>query len=207
MKIIRATKDNADSLTEIAISAKRHWNYPEAWIQHWLPQLTISAEYISTNEVWMMVDEEKPIAFYSISQTEEGYELGHLWVLPEYIGKRIGKQLLKHAFERCKLLNIDALKIYADPNAKAFYEKMGAKQIDAKQIDEYHSDLFGQDRILPIMEIQIWLKRTVITVTPIPKMNLTNHITIHNMVSQSKMMMNYLNASCWKLIKQACRGF
>lgn len=150
MKIIRATKDDADSLTAIAISAKRHWNYPEAWIQHWLPQLTISAEYISANEVWIMVDEEKPIAFYSLSQDEEGYELGHLWVLPEYIGQGIGKQLLQHTFERCKLLNIYNLKIYADPNAQSFYEKMGATKIS-----EYHSDLFGQDRVLPIMEIQL----------------------------------------------------
>ncbi|HCB01663.1 MAG TPA: GNAT family N-acetyltransferase [Anaerolineae bacterium] len=149
MKIIHATPNDADLLTDIAISAKRHWDYPEAWIQHWLPQLTISPEYISTNEVWMMIDDEA-IAFYSISQTEEGYELGHLWVLPEYIGKGIGKQLLEHAFERCKLLNISALKIYADPNAQTFYEKMGAKQID-----EYHSDLLGQDRVLPIMEIKL----------------------------------------------------
>lgn len=148
--ISRAQPQHANQLTEIAISAKRHWNYPEAWIQHWLPQLTISEEYISTNEVWMMVDERKPIAFYALSQIEEGYELGHLWVLPEYIGKGIGKQLLQHAFERCKLLNISTLKIYADPNAQTFYEKMGAKKID-----EYYSDLFGEDRVLPVMEIAI----------------------------------------------------
>lgn len=150
INISRATTNDADSLTEIAISAKRHWNYPEAWIQEWLPQLTISAEYISTNEVWMATDKEKPTAFYSISQNEEGYELGHLWVLPEYIGKGIGKQLLGHALERCKLRNISTLKIYADPNAQTFYEKMGAKKIT-----EHHSDLFGEDRVLPIMEIKL----------------------------------------------------
>jgi GNAT superfamily N-acetyltransferase len=150
INISRATPNDADSLTQIAISAKRHWNYPEAWIQHWLPQLTISVEYISTNEVWIMTNEGKPIAFYALSQDEEGYELGHLWVLPEYIGKGIGKQLMNHAFERCKLLNITALKIYADPNAQTFYEKMGAKKIS-----EYHSDLFGEDRVLPVMEIEL----------------------------------------------------
>jgi len=148
--ISRAQPQHANQLTEIAISAKRHWNYPEAWIQHWLPQLTISSEYISMNEVWMMVDKEEPIAFYSLSQDEEGYELGHLWVSPEYIGQGIGKQLFGHAFERCKLLNISTLKIYADPNAQSFYEKMGAKKVS-----EYHSELFGQDRVLPVMEIRL----------------------------------------------------
>lgn len=148
--IVRAQPEHADSLTQIAIAAKRHWNYPEAWIQFWLPQLTISADYIASNEVWMMIDKEKPLAFYALSQDEEGDVLGHLWVLPEYIGKGIGKQLFNHALERCKLLNIHALRIYADPNAQTFYEKMGAKKIS-----EHHSDLFGKDRVLPIMEIRL----------------------------------------------------
>lgn len=152
--ISRATPKDADSLTKIAISAKRHWKYPEAWIQHWLPQLIISPEYISANEVWMIIDEEKTIGFYALSQDEEGYQLGHLWVLPEYIGKGLGKQLLQHAFEQCKLLNISALTIYADPNAQAFYEKMGAKKVD-----EYHSDLFGEDRVLPVMEMVVGATR------------------------------------------------
>ncbi|MEN9564674.1 MAG: hypothetical protein RIR73_2918 [Chloroflexota bacterium] len=148
--IILAQPEHADSLTQIAIAAKRHWKYPEAWIQFWIPQLTISANYISSNEVWMMVEKEEPIAFYALSQTEGGWELGNLWVLPDHIGNGIGKQLFNHALERCKLLNISALKIYADPHAQAFYEKMGATKIS-----EHHSDLFGEDRVLPIMEIKL----------------------------------------------------
>ena len=148
--IVRARPEHADSLTQIAVAAKRYWNYREAWIQFWTPQLTISTDYISFNEVWMMTDKEKPIAFYALSQIEEGYELGHLWVLPDHIGRGIGKQLFDHTLKRCKLLNISALKIYADPNAQTFYEKMGANKIS-----EHHSDLFGEDRVLPIMEIKL----------------------------------------------------
>jgi GNAT superfamily N-acetyltransferase len=85
-----------------------------------------------------------------LSQNEDDWELGHLWVLPEYIGKGIGKQLYNHALERCEFLNIHTLKIYADPNAQTFYEKMGATKIS-----EHHSDLFGEDRVLPIMEIKL----------------------------------------------------
>jgi GNAT superfamily N-acetyltransferase len=150
IRVSRALPEHAEALTEIAISAKRYWNYPETWIQHWLPQLTISPEYISANEVWMMLDDEKIIAFYALSQSENVYELGHLWVLPEYIGQGIGKQLFQHVLEGCKLLNISTLKIYSDPNAQTFYEKMGAVKVS-----EYHSDLFGEDRVLPIMEIRL----------------------------------------------------
>ena len=150
MIIVRAQPEHADAIIQIAIAAKRHWNYPEHWIQFWIPQLTISTDYIVSNEVWMMLDKEKPIAFYALSQDEDGYELGHLWVSPDHIGKGIGKLLFTHALERCKLLNISSLKIYADPNAQTFYEKMGARKIS-----EYHSDLFGEDRVLPIMEIKL----------------------------------------------------
>jgi GNAT superfamily N-acetyltransferase len=148
--ISRATPNDADSLTAIAISAKRHWNYPEAWIQHWIPSLTISEEYISQNETWVAILQETCTGFYSLKNEIQDLYLDNLWVLPEYIGKGIGKQLFNHALERCKILGASTLKINADPNAQTFYEKMGAKKVA-----EHHSDLFGEDRVLPIMEIHL----------------------------------------------------
>lgn len=35
--IVTADPQHAGVLTEIAIAAKRHWNYPETWIQFWIP--------------------------------------------------------------------------------------------------------------------------------------------------------------------------
>jgi hypothetical protein len=42
------------------------------------------------------------------------------------------------------------LKIEADPNAQGFYEKMGPRKID-----EHHTEIDGQLRRLPIMEIKL----------------------------------------------------
>jgi GNAT superfamily N-acetyltransferase len=66
MNIIRGTPEHASRLTEITMAAKRHWNYPGKWMQLWLPQLTISPEYISENEVWMAAEDDKVIAYYSL---------------------------------------------------------------------------------------------------------------------------------------------
>ena len=148
--ISRATSDHADRLTEIAISAKRYWNYPEHWIQHWIPSLTISTEYISNNEIWMAVLNETPVGFYSLKKEGEDLYLDNLWILPEYMGQGIGKALFEHALERCKIYNTSILKIDADPNAQTFYERMGAKKVS-----ENHSLLFGQDRALPLMEFTL----------------------------------------------------
>jgi hypothetical protein len=35
MQIVRAKPEDAETLTEIAHAAKRHWDYPERWIEAW----------------------------------------------------------------------------------------------------------------------------------------------------------------------------
>jgi GNAT superfamily N-acetyltransferase len=150
MNMIRATPEHASILTDITIAAKRHWNYPEHWIQLWLSQLTISAEYISENEVWLVVKDDAAVAYYSLKQDDESLWLDNLWVLPEHMRQGIGKQLFQHALERSRARGVSILKIEADPNAQSFYEKMGARKVG-----EHHSEVDGQPRILPIMEINL----------------------------------------------------
>ena len=58
MKIVRAVPANAATLTHIALASKRYWNYPERWIALWTPQLTLTPDYIVTNEVYAAVEGE-----------------------------------------------------------------------------------------------------------------------------------------------------
>ena len=140
----------AKILTEITISAKGHWGYPEKWMQAWIPSLTITAEYIMTHEIWMAVIEDRPIAYYSFEENEGRLWLDNLWVLPEYMGQGIGRMLFQHALERCKVLGVSILKIEADPNAQSFYERMGARKVG-----EHRTEIDGEPRILPVMEINL----------------------------------------------------
>ena len=149
--IVPAQSNHADKLTQITIAAKRYWNYPETWIQIWLPQLTITSEYISENEVWMAVIEGKPAAYYSLKQEADGLWLDNLWVQPEFIGKGVGKALFVHALERARQNNAATLRIEADPNAESSYDHMGAVRVGEK----YRGEMDGQPRILPVMEITL----------------------------------------------------
>lgn len=45
IQIRHALPADADTLTRIAIAAKRHWDYPERWMEIWTPQLTFSPQY------------------------------------------------------------------------------------------------------------------------------------------------------------------
>jgi GNAT superfamily N-acetyltransferase len=143
-----AKPDEAAILTQIAISAKRYWGYPNRWMEIWTPQLTFTSEYFAKNESWIAVDGDRQIGFYTL-QTRNGIAwIGNLWVLPEYIGKGIGKQLFLHALELARQHGYKTLQLEADPNAFGFYEKMGMHKIS-----EYQSEIDGQPRILPIMEM------------------------------------------------------
>ena len=151
MILIRQVKSaDADRLTQIALSAKRHWDYPERWMESWTPQLTFTPEYFEENESWVAVEGEKPIAFYTLEDNNGIAWLENLWVLPEYIGKGIGKDLFFHAVTLARGRGYKILQLEADPNAMGFYEKMGMKKIGERQ-----SEVDGSPRILPIMEIAL----------------------------------------------------
>ena len=148
--IIPGMSEYAPLLTDITIASKRHWKYPEKWMQLWFSALTISPEYISENEVWIAVENEKSVAYYSLKYDGECLWLDNLWVLPDFMGQGIGRQLFQHTLERSRVQGFSILKIEADPNAQSFYEKMGARQIG-----EHYGKVDGQARVLPVMEINV----------------------------------------------------
>lgn len=150
MMITLAQPEHADILTQITIAAKRHWNYPEKWIQIWLPLMTITPQYIADNEVWMKTVEGEPVAYYSLKQIGDELWLDNLWVLPGYMGKGIGKELFTHAQNRSRKRGAIVLKIEADPNAESFYYHMGARTVGG-----HHGEVDGQPRILPVMELYL----------------------------------------------------
>ncbi len=110
--------------------------------------MTVSPDYIRENETWAALKDGKCIGYYSLKHDSGFLWLDNLWVLPEFIGCGIGGKLFRHALERSRALGSVTLKIEAEPNAQNFYEKMGARKIS-----EHHTEVDGQPRVLPVMEI------------------------------------------------------
>jgi ribosomal protein S18 acetylase RimI-like enzyme len=150
MSIRRVRPEEAAALSKIALAAKRHWGYPERWMELWKPQLTFSPDYFEENESWVAEINDVPIAFYTLIEKEGSAWIENLWVSPEYIGKGIGKRLFLHALELAGGRGYKSVQLEADPNAVGFYEKMGMKKIG-----ERVSEVEGQPRILPIMELEL----------------------------------------------------
>lgn len=148
--IRRVLPDEAEVLSHIALSAKSHWGYPKRWIELWTPLLTFSPEYFAENEGWAAVIDNKPVAFYTLQEKHGNAWIEDLWVLPEYIGQGVGRQLFLDALSRARQMGYENLQLEADPNAVGFYEKMGMHKIG-----ERYSEVDGQPRLLPIMEMSL----------------------------------------------------
>lgn len=151
INIRRTLPIEADILSEIAFSAKAHWGYSEHLMGMWKPQLTFPADYFIETEGWAAELDDNPVAFYTLEGKDGSAWIENLWVVPEHMGKGIGKQLFLDALSRSRSKGYQILRLEADPHAAGFYEKMGMYQVgeSSRPIDEDPS------RVLPIMEIKL----------------------------------------------------
>lgn len=148
VQIRRAKPEEASVLSEIAHAAKRHWGYPENWIQHWQAELTITPEFIAGNEMYVAMNGDEIVGCCAIAFSDSLAELEHMWIRPEYMGAGVGRALFLHVKERAAHLGISVLELSADPNAEGFYKRMGATRIG-----EVRSEIEGQPRVLPRMTV------------------------------------------------------
>ena len=150
IQIRRAKPEDADTLTSIAHAAKRHWGYSENWIEHWKHDLTITREFIISNETLVAAVGEEIVGCCAIVLNDSGAELEHMWIKPEHMGAGVGRALFLHAKGRAAKQRVPTLALSADPNAEGFYQRMGATRIG-----EVRSEIEGQPRVLPRMRIEI----------------------------------------------------
>ena len=146
MQIVRAKPEDAEALTEIAHAAKRHWGYPERWIESWRDILTMRPEFIAGNVAYSAIEQDRAVGFYLLTTEADGLHLDHLWIAPPAMGRGIGRALFDHAVEQTRKLGHRTLRIEADPNAEGFYVVMGARRVG-----EAAAEIEGQRRELPLL--------------------------------------------------------
>jgi GrpB-like predicted nucleotidyltransferase (UPF0157 family)/GNAT superfamily N-acetyltransferase len=149
MKIVKANPEDAHELSMIALKSKAHWPYPKDYLDQCVEALRITPEYISTWPVFKAIIEKTTVGFFTLKIINNENRLDNLWILPDFIGKKIGTQLFNHAISEAKKLNWTYFRLAADPYATSFYEKLGVVQIGTVQ-SRIKSDLF-----LPHMEFKI----------------------------------------------------
>ncbi len=144
-----ATPDDAKHLSRLAVRAKASWGYPEAWIRAWHAQLSFSADYIQSNTVIVADLDGTAVGVIALEDHDEP-EIGHLWVAPEHSGLGIGRKLVQRAVGIAASRGWRALRIESDPNARPFYEHLGAVQVG-----EVKAPVCGTDRSLPVLRLKV----------------------------------------------------
>ena len=149
MKIRRAVAADSEVLTRIAHESKRYWGYPERWIELWRDDLTLSPDFIAGNEVFVAEEDGEALGCYSLIAGDP-WILEHFWILPSAMGKGVGRQLFEHARSTGLAAGASVFEIDADPNAEAFYLKMGAERVG-----EVRSEVDGQPRVRPLLHLRL----------------------------------------------------
>ncbi len=148
ISIRKALPEESETLTQIAHEAKRHWGYPERWIQFWDQYLTITPQLIADADVFLAEQDGTVLGFYALVMRDGNAELDHLWVSPHHLGRGIGKELFIHSMRRAAAEAISEVEIVSDPNAEGFYKKMGAEPAGQEV-----SSVDGTSRVVPRLNI------------------------------------------------------
>ena len=125
--IRRAQPEEAEALTELIMRSKAQWGYDAAFLEACRADLTlrpesITRDYVVCAEVGGVV---AGVAHVLMQDDGEAY-LDDLFVEPAYMGQGVGKLLWGHAVEWAVAQGATAMVFGADPNARPFYERMGA---------------------------------------------------------------------------------
>ncbi len=135
------------TLNKISVASKSYWGYPPEWIKKWLPDLHLSERDFSTQSIYKLDLGGSIIGFCAIQENKSNYEIMHLWVLPDHIGKGYGTLLLNKSLKKT-MTRIKDIIVEADPNAEAFYTRHGFSTFD--KVASY-----PKGRFLPLMKKSI----------------------------------------------------
>jgi ribosomal protein S18 acetylase RimI-like enzyme len=126
MNIRRARESEATALSALAFDSKQYWGYSPQDVERWLPGLIVSSNDIASKPTFVAEIENEVAGFYLLTPKPQAWELDHLWVMPKFMRRGIGRALLAHAANSARLMGISSIVIDSDPNAEPFYVACGA---------------------------------------------------------------------------------
>ena len=126
MFIRDARPQELPNLSDLCLRSKAVWGYDRAFIEACREELTFRREELDTTYL-AVADGDSGVAGVVQVRVNDGQaELLKLFVEPAKIKSGIGRQLFNWAVAKAKLSGAGRLIIESDPDAAAFYRRMGA---------------------------------------------------------------------------------
>ena len=129
MPAIRAAQvGEATKLTALCVRSKAHWGYDAEFMRRSAASLRVSSADIALGRVLVAVDgKDRALGVASVIPDGDCADLDLFFVDPPFMGRGVGRVLFKAAVQAAYMFDTRTLTILADPNAAAFYERMGAR--------------------------------------------------------------------------------
>jgi len=128
--IRRGNKCECETLNNIAVNSEAYWGYDSTFMENFKSLYKISEELISDNKTYVIEENGNVIGFYIILIASNVAALEYFYIAPDYIGKGYGKLLWHHMVDICRKNCVNHIVLVTSPQAKEFYIRMGAAQID-----------------------------------------------------------------------------
>jgi GNAT superfamily N-acetyltransferase len=127
--VIRAAKPGeGQTLTALCVRSKAHWRYDAQFMKMSAVTLTVSEPDIAAGRVLVAADDGGAVlGVAAVFPEGETSDLDVLFVDPPAIGSGAGRALFDAAVALARRQGARRMTILADPNAAAFYERMGAR--------------------------------------------------------------------------------
>jgi len=148
--VIRAPKpDEFAALSDLCLRSKAYWGYDDAFMAACRDELTVTPEDIEDGDFGVLDVDGSIAGVVYVTCTDDVADLDLLYVDPAFMGAGYGVRLFQWALDVARRRGANRITIDADPNAKSFYEHMGARLIG----ESPSGSIPG--RLLPLLEYHL----------------------------------------------------
>lgn len=115
-------------LAELALHSKASWGYEPDLLAAFRARL-LAPTSLPEGDVLMALRAGRRVGFAVVRTMGEAAWLDDLWVHPDAMGSGVGSALWAAAVARARAAGCTSIELEADPNAEAFYVRMGARRV------------------------------------------------------------------------------
>lgn len=130
VQVRSAKPGEGQSLTALCVRSKAHWGYDAAFMKLSAAALVVNEDDIAACRVLVAIDDaDHVIGMACVLPEGDTADLDALFIDPPAIGGGAGRALFDAAVVLARRQGAQRMTILADPNAAAFYERMGARYL------------------------------------------------------------------------------
>lgn len=121
--------DELNALSALCLRSKAHWGYDREFLAACREELTLKPGDLAESKIVVAERDGQTAGLTQIGHSGHETEILKLFVDPSSMGLGVGRILFEWCVAEARRANARKLWVEADPDARPFYERMGAQLI------------------------------------------------------------------------------